>query len=124
MIPAKFRSKVLEIIHESHAGAVRMKQLAKSYVWWPELDKDIEGLVNKCSNCLQNRNEPPKLKEAEWPIPPTPWTRLHMDFAGPVERPMLLIIADSTSKWLEIFPMATTTSAATIHVLRGVFARF
>ena len=89
VIPAKFRSKVLEIIHESHAGAVRMKQLAKSYVWWPELDKDIEGLVNKCSNCLQNRNEPPKLKEAEWPIPPTPWTRLHMDFAGPVERPML-----------------------------------
>ena len=47
-----------------------------------------------------------------------------MDFAGPVERPMLLIIADSTSKWPEIFPMATTTSAATIHVLRGVFARF
>ena len=47
-----------------------------------------------------------------------------MDFAGPVEGQMLLVIVDSTSKWPEIFPMATTTSVATINVLRSLFARF
>lgn len=33
-------------------------------------------------------------------------------------------IVDSHSKWLEVFPVATTTATATINVLRAVFARY
>ena len=33
VVPPKLRSKLLEELHMGHAGASRMKELARSYVW-------------------------------------------------------------------------------------------
>ena len=33
VVPTKLRSEILHVLHESHVGVVRMKALAKSYVW-------------------------------------------------------------------------------------------
>ena len=30
-----------------------MKALARSYIWWPKMDKDIERLVKKCRVCRE-----------------------------------------------------------------------
>ena len=35
IIPRKFRTTVLQEIHHTHMGIVRMKMIARSYVWWP-----------------------------------------------------------------------------------------
>jgi len=59
-----------------------------------------------------------------WQWPARPWTRLHIDFAGPVDGKMLLVIVDSHSKWIEVFSMTNATSSATIRYLRQVFAQF
>ena len=45
-----------------HACASHMKELARSYVWWPNLDKDLENLANSCQECLELRDMPPKAK--------------------------------------------------------------
>ena len=39
VIPSKLREKVLEELHESHPGIVRMKAVASSHVWWPGIDE-------------------------------------------------------------------------------------
>ena len=45
-----------------------------------------------------------------------------MDFAGPIDNHMLLVIIDAHSKWLEVFPLKSASSAATIMKLRALFA--
>ena len=46
--------------------------------------------------------------------------RLHMDYTGPLQDCMFLVIVDAFSKWLEIIPVKNATSSVTIDKLRGV----
>ena len=52
IIPTSLRSVVLNELHEVHTGVVRMKSLARSFVWWPNLDHDIEQVVKECNCCI------------------------------------------------------------------------
>ena len=47
-----------------------------------------------------------------------------MDFAGPFQGSMFMVIVDAHSKWLEVVPMSTTTTEKTLDVLRSMFARY
>ena len=42
IIPSRGRERVLELLHESHPGIVKMKSIARIVCWWPKLDSDIE----------------------------------------------------------------------------------
>ncbi|KAL1468048.1 hypothetical protein MTO96_041738 [Rhipicephalus appendiculatus] len=48
IVPAKLRSLLLDELHEGHPGIVRSKQLARSYVWWPSIEADLEHRVKAC----------------------------------------------------------------------------
>ena len=37
-----------------HPGATKMKALARSYVWWPKMDSEIEAAVKQCSVCQES----------------------------------------------------------------------
>jgi len=42
VILTQLRDKVLQELHESHPGICRMKALTRSYVWWLNMDQQIE----------------------------------------------------------------------------------
>jgi hypothetical protein len=46
-------------MHDGHLGVVKMKSFARSRVWWPGIDKDLESLAKKCEGWQQSRNMPP-----------------------------------------------------------------
>ena len=124
VVPTKLRKKILQELHCGHPGVVRMKALARSHVWWPDIDKQIEECAKACSVCQSNKGAPSKAPLHPWQWPSSPWERIHLDFAGPVAGKMLLVVTDAHSKWPEVVVMNSTSSARTITVLREMFARF
>ena len=120
VIPTAGRKRILDDLHETHQGASRMKARARMVVWWPGLDKSIEEMVSNCLSCQSSRPLPPAAPLHPWSIPQVPWSRLHMDYAGPLQDHMCLIIVDAFSKWLEIVPVKKATSSVTIDKLRGI----
>nr|XP_037290929.1 uncharacterized protein K02A2.6-like [Rhipicephalus microplus] len=122
VIPQKLRFRVLEALHSGHPGIIRMKALARSYVWWPGMDAAIEEWVRCCSSCQETRPELPRAPVHPWEASRNPWSRLHMDFAGPFQGQTFLIVVDSYSKWLEVIPTSSMTSQTVISALRKLFA--
>ena len=124
VIPPKLRKAILEELHANHFGASRMKELARGYLWWPNLDKDIEALTGSCSTCLERRPMPPKAELHPWEWPSKPWHRIHVDYAGPVDGNYFFIVVDAHSKWVDIYRTSGTTAKDTIRCLSHSFAQF
>eukprot|EP00731_Ephydatia_muelleri_P017067 Em0010g165a len=124
VVPQALQSKVLGELHKNHPGVVRMKALARSYVWWPGLDNDIEHHVKNCQPCQTVRNSPPSAPLHPWLWPTRPWQRVHVDFAGPFQGKMFLLVVDAHSKWPEVVNMTTTSAQCTIEELRRMFASY
>ena len=117
MIPLKLRSKLIDELHHDHPGMSRMKSVARSYMWWPGLDKQIEQRVRGCVSCQAVKNAPPAAALQPWTWPSQPWKRVHLDFAGPFEGSMFLVAVDACSKWPEIHPRSSTTVTKTIECM-------
>lgn len=110
VIPTSLRKQILEELHKSHIGVVKTKSLARSYVWWPGLDRDIENFAKECKFCLEQSPLPTSAKLIPWDPPEYCWSRIHVDFAGPKYGWYYLIIVDAFSKWIEIFHTKSITS--------------
>ena len=122
IIPPPLRKQVLEELHEGHPGMTRMKALARFYVWWPQLDEDIERHVGACMSCQDTRPSPPVAPLQVWDWPQNPWQRLHADYAGPVEGRYILVVIDAHSKWIEAVVTYSQTASATVNTMRRMFA--
>ena len=122
IIPSMLRETVLTQLHEVHPGINRMKALARSFVWWPGIDKDIETTVKSCIECCTNQSNPAGAPVHHWEAPTKPWERIHIDFAGPFMGKMFLIVVDAFSKWIEVEMMNCSTASATVGRMRRIFA--
>lgn len=124
VIPEKLKPRILEDLHCAHLGIVKMKALARSFVYWPGIDKDIERVAKSCESCAELANDPPKFREHHWHYSNGPWERIHVDYAGPFLGTMLLVVTDAYSKWIEVKVTPSSTSTATINILDELFATY
>ncbi|KAK5981553.1 Retroviral aspartyl protease [Trichostrongylus colubriformis] len=60
VIPEELYAKVLKELHVGHPGIIRINKLARSYVYWPNLNKDCEEIVRNCSRCQEYAKSPIK----------------------------------------------------------------
>ena len=123
LIPVDLRCKVLEHLHSGHNGISAMKAEARNWVWWPKIDDDITEVTKSCHICFKNF-ENPKSTVLTWSCSGKIWSRLHIDYAGPVENKYFLVIVDSYSKFLDVHVTNSMTSNATIELLRKSFCNF
>ena len=122
VVPATLRLAVLRQFHSGHPGISRMKAIARGYAYWPGMDRDIEDWVKKCSRCQHAAKSPPRQEPIPWELPRGPWSRLHIDFAGPLDGLYYFVLVDAFSRWPEVVPLSHATSTSTISTLRRIFS--
>ena len=98
--------------------------LARSYVWWPGMDNDIVTTVQHCDSCQKHRLSPKEAPLHLWEWPSHPWSRVHIDHAGPFQGKLFLVLVDAHSKWIEVHIVPSTSAASTIAKLRDIFIMF
>lgn len=124
VVPPGAQNEVLRELHSGHMGIIKMKSLARSYVWWPGLDKDLERIARECEACLQCSNSPAKADLIPWTWTKGPWQRLHLDFLGPFQGKTFIIAVDSHSKWVEVIQADGYSASKVIDHLDEMFSRF
>ncbi|XP_058456488.1 uncharacterized protein K02A2.6-like [Malaya genurostris] len=123
VVPKIYQKRILQRLHYGHPGIVRMKSLARSFVYWPCIDRPIEEAVNRCTDCAAAAKSPPHVAPVAWPVPPEPWQRVHIDYAGTIDGLYFFVIVDAFSRWPEIYSSSTMTAKVTIQNLRNSFSR-
>ena len=121
VIPTVQQARLLDELHFSHIGAVKMKETVRRYFWWPGITKDIEAVAERCEACRKYRKRPPPQPLCPWPFSRRPMERVHIDFCE-YRGKMILIMVDSYSKKIWTSMMNTdTTTLKTLAVLYGWF---
>ena len=121
VIPTVQQPRLLQELHYSHIGIVKMKDTVRRYFWWPLVGKDIESMCNKCPGCRKYRRKPSPGPLCPWPFSTRPMERVHIDYLE-YRGKMILLMIDSFSKRIWCNLMNTdTTATKTLAVLFGWF---
>ncbi|KAJ8917925.1 hypothetical protein NQ315_002620 [Exocentrus adspersus] len=98
--------------------------MARSYLYWPDIDREVENLCKSCIYCLENRPLPPRTALTPWKAETGPWKRVHMDYLGPVNGRMFLLMIDAYCSWVEIYMVQGMTSAETLEKVKDACSRY
>ena len=79
--------------------------------------------MKRCETCQDHRKQPPSAPLHPWEYQDGPWKHVHIDYAGPIDGHMLLIVVDANSKWIETYMTRSITSLTIANKLRECFAQ-
>lgn len=121
IIPERLKLRILHLLHDTHVGVCRMKAAARMYVWWPNINKDIEEYARSCAPCQLNQSSPSGTQLSKWPETTRCFERIHLDFFY-WNKQMFLLVVDTYSRWFDVKLMSSTTAEKVIKELRVIFA--
>ena len=52
--PKEGQNRPLDELHQVHSGIAHIKAIAHGYVWWPELNRQIEEMMKSCIHLSDN----------------------------------------------------------------------
>lgn len=123
VIPTSLKHLTMQVLHTNHLGIVKMKHVARQYVYWEGMTKDIETFVMKCEACQTHRKDKAKKEYGKWPETTFPFERVHIDFFH-FKGITFLIMIDVYSHWLEVKQMNRTNAERVIVELEQIFSVF
>ena len=110
--------------NHSYWNLQNKESIACNFVWWPKIDADLKAKVKQCNQCQLSRPSSPVVPILPQDYLEQIWLHIHLDYAGPMNGKMFLIVDDTHSKWMEVEIVNSVTSQSTIECLRMIFARF
>lgn len=123
VIPVSMREEMLKKLHTGHLGAEKQKRLARTAIYWPGINKDIDEMCAKCGACIKFRPSQGKESYAtecgeQW----GPWEKVGTDLFTWSGCDFLIVI-DYYSNYPEIAKLESITSNSVITHLKSIFAR-
>ena len=104
----------------------KCKQRARSSLYWPGMDNQIEHLVSNCSTCLNHRNRQRRESMIRHPVPDAPWVKVATDLFTLNNRDYInrdyIILVDYYSRFIEIFRLRDTKSSSVIATMKHIFS--
>ena len=122
VIPFELRDELLQQIHEGHQGVEKCKLRARSTVYWPGINKDIEETVARCPVCQKFQHQNKKETLIPHEIPDRAWKKIAADILTFANTDFLVII-DYYSNWMELIKLHYKTAAELIVKFEEMFAR-
>ncbi|CEF61625.1 Reverse transcriptase domain and Integrase, catalytic core domain and Zinc finger, CCHC-type domain and Peptidase A2A, retrovirus, catalytic domain and Ribonuclease H-like domain and Peptidase A2A, retrovirus RVP subgroup domain and Aspartic peptidase domain-containing protein [Strongyloides ratti] len=124
VIPLCLRKEVLQKLHLGHTGIVRMKILARSNVYWPGMNKEIENLSKTCETCNKIGTPVAKTNLHPWQPSVETFERIHIDLCGPMNGKTFLVLYDTYSCYPFIVQVKKGDSEEIIEILDKIFIDF
>ena len=124
VIPQVLRKQLISSAHEGHFGMSTTKLRLRQNVWWPGMDRDVEGYIRNCSACARKSKSNTERITHKWQEEETPFSRVHLDWAYVKNVGEILILVDAMSGWPEAVLCKDRSSETVLRVLRTLFARF
>ena len=122
ILPQSLQNRAIDIVHQSHQGIIKTKQLIREKIWFPSIDKLVENAVKSCIPCRASYKGPARREPLQpTPLPSGPWIAVAIDFAGPFpSAEYLLVVTDEYSRYPEV-ENVSSTSERVVPTLRSNF---
>ena len=122
IVPASLQSDVLSKLHAGHQGSVKTKLRARTSVFWSNLNKDIDEVIQACNTCQEFLPQQPRETMIPSDLPPRPWHTIGTDLFL-FDDDEYLLIADYYSKFQIVrkIPRGNSNSKTVADLARQVF---
>ena len=108
-------------LHKSHEGINKSLTLARTCVYWPDMESDVTDYIKRCLTCIDNTRLPMETLHPH-EVSLGPWVKVSMDFFQDDSSNKFLIIADYFSKFPYVYQVASTHHAKMLKHLRDLFS--
>lgn len=91
------------------------RQSCTSVLCLINMDKQLEDLAHNCTKFHLAAKSLRKSELFSWPVPDSPWSHLHIDFAGPINGKCFLLLVDAWNFPDELHHLWGNHSKITVH---------
>lgn len=125
LIPEPLRMRVIDLAHEGHLGEQKTKNLLRSKVWFPKMDKLVESRIKNCMACQASTSKGTHIAPLQMSaLPNSPWESVSMDFYGPYEGVYLQVLVDDFSGFPIVDEISNVSFRTVSTKLEQTFALF
>lgn len=120
IIPDSMRQAVLKQLHYAHQGAEKCKLRAKGSVFWPNINKDVDSMVEGCTPCQRHQKKNSKEPLMPHDVPKKPWQTVGSDLFF-WNNTNYLVVVDYFSKFPIVRKLYSTTAGSVIVHMKSIF---
>ena len=110
-------------IAQGHLGQEKCKRRARATVFWPGINKDIEKMVNQCSDCIDHRDRHCPAPLVSHSVPTQAWSKVGSDVFQ-LDNKNYLVIVDYHSNYPDVYQIPSQSSKSVITTMKESFGRF